>query len=312
MQLQSEAIRQRLLVLCSQIGAEPDETLWQSVASLNDSQLSDANKAFYEWYSVKDVAIPDDIKMHLQSITPQGRIDRLRSIDRNMQKSWERHEVKMRDAEQCLLDIAAMRDEKAKIESEENQNWLDKVVEILHDRWWTLEVAETMNAANEKSPLVYFSTSYDVICRGMSDYRVDAPKELWTCNMGRFLVQLNLDTFGVRVYPHINNVLVGSSFHPHVRSSDNSVCWGNGGADIQRALELKRPKIIMDTLKIILQTYNAASPYRTLNHFINERAAFDEAERQQSLYEQEEQETEETANNDSNESYVDEAADELF
>lgn len=79
-------------------------------------------------------------------------------------------------------------------------------------------------------------------------------------DLGRFLVEVRVSDLSYRVYPYDRNLEAGGHIHPHVNSS-GSVCEGEGSSTISTARTSRDLRTLLAVVKGILMTYNAGSPY---------------------------------------------------
>lgn len=92
---------------------------------------------------------------------------------------------------------------------------------------------------------------------------------------------VDMGSFEVRWFPQrgrvsvvgVNNNLNADGYqHPHVDSS-GSVCWGNAAATYSDAMGTYDIAKALEALQVILQNYNADSPYVRLDRFVSQRNA---------------------------------------
>lgn len=91
-------------------------------------------------------------------------------------------------------------------------------------------------------------------------------------------MQVNFGRMRAVYYPKNGRILVHPAadgcvslddgyFHPHVDSSDYFVCWGNAESTYETCMRNRTPAKAFDALWLLLNTYNATSPYRKLFDF---------------------------------------------
>lgn len=86
-------------------------------------------------------------------------------------------------------------------------------------------------------------------------------------SLGEFEVVFSMTSPEIYVQPIGNNVNVEDYYHPHV-SSSYRVCWGNAHSALTEWAETYNPQPALRALELLLVTYNADSPYRSLDNFI--------------------------------------------
>lgn len=156
------------------------------------------------------------------------------------------------------------------------QPWIDKlnaldvktemdlypmVEQVIADGWYKFNAADTIDKLKRGSRVFMFETP-DVVL-GFFNRKAGISKSL---NMGRFSVEWRIAENCIIVGMLERNVEVSNHIHPHVASS-GSVCWGNAAQVYSQGMMYKDPVEAMRALRVILTTYNAESPYVSIESF---------------------------------------------
>ena len=93
--------------------------------------------------------------------------------------------------------------------------------------------------------------------------------------MGDYKLSLTVFTkgdWGVKLYATDNTLrAVGSShIHPHA-STENRLCTGDAGPIVTRSLAVGSYQGALDALEAVVRTYNPASPYNRLEHWLGRK-----------------------------------------
>jgi hypothetical protein len=73
--------------------------------------------------------------------------------------------------------------------------------------------------------------------------------------------------YRIKTVAHKNNIFAGGYYHPHV-NSNGSMCWGNMNEPVQEAISNNNVAGMYVTTLLVLQHYNASSPYASMSQFI--------------------------------------------
>ena len=84
--------------------------------------------------------------------------------------------------------------------------------------------------------------------------------------MGSFKAFFNPSNVTISVHEHENNLDVREYYHPHI-GAEGDICWGNAQQIYTRAMRDLKPAPAFRALRVILESYNDESPFRSLDQF---------------------------------------------
>lgn len=231
---------------------------------------SEINKAYFEYVEAHpDVKqeIPEASKIVLDKLVSVQTSPEYRNVRRSLDDYRSRATRSFRDANASLEQAMVY---KAKLDELENNSTIilsQKIKAIIDAGWYTLDL-EHLAGQELMSPermSVVFKTPPVMIkhFNSRAGLQMDVP-------MGTYRVEWYPRQAIINVAPDTDNVIVEGYCHPHV-ASDGSVCWGNASEAHTKGMTGYDVGVSLEALQVILTTYNAASPYISLDAFQTKR-----------------------------------------
>lgn len=253
-------------ILCSQVGVSINEIPSEVVHAIAEAQAKQVvNKLFFDWFNSRPIKTTtftdDDLNLFKKALSVEHTEAYQNLISSRM--SQQREVTRLSNlVHQCARQIASYNE---KLRSLTNQNGIDltpEIAAIVKDGWYRYEseFTKAMNSGSEE-PCLYFTTPRV----NMSFYNKAVGAEM-NVDMGRYLIKYRVRTGVIEVKTHEDNLIVEGYIHPHV-SSDNTLCWGNASTHYSKSMVEHTPSLAFKSMRVILQTYNDESPYRSISEF---------------------------------------------
>lgn len=258
---------QWIMILCSQTGidkrAVPAEVM-DVLRGLGDK--NQVNKMFFQWHEQfaaknKVELTEEQLQAFKNVISYKTRPEYIRlktNIDQNRNAITQFHDA----IRSRLREMVSAAEKIREMEGTHNMDLWPFVQECLDDGWYTLDVDATMrDIGHPNYSKVWFNTPRINI--QLFNKQAGISKNV---DMGHYKVIWDIRGGHISVRPGEGAIMLENYCHPHV-SSDESVCWGNASNTYATAMSEFKPKAAMQALRVILQTYNDASPYYGLQHW---------------------------------------------
>lgn len=181
----------------------------------------------------------------------------------------EYRERAVRYAREATSSLGVVAEQEAKMRELEGNSGVplwDKIKPLVEAGWYQLDVGSLMvQTIGSRDFKVRFITPEIV----MKHFNPKAGIES-SVPMGQYAVTWLPLRNHIAVHTHANNILVDRYPHPHV-SYDGDVCWGNAHAVMSEGMSNLDPVPGLEALQVILQNYNADSPFKALYRWEEQR-----------------------------------------
>lgn len=253
-------------ILCSQTGTDKEQIPSEVLELLKAQRTkNDVNRLFFSWREqfakARQEEITDELKKKLAGVI---------NIKDHKEYRQATYTISLIERDitsyhnlitQKLRSITEHRQIIQRLERQENMDLWPHIEEVLQDGWYVLDTENTLRALSgtdgDNEPSIYFITPEISISYFNREAGINK-----NVAMGSYKVRWQPLQNKLEVLEHVGNISAAGYYHPHVRSGD--VCWGNAAETYVQAMRNLKPKDAMQALRVILQTYNADSPYQLL------------------------------------------------
>lgn len=248
--------------LCSTTGADLTKIPAPTIEAMVGQPVNEVNRLFFAWHRtiiVEPTTLNDDDKgLLLNFVTPTNSLAYRTAKDNALR--YEREANASAAMVRQQLQLAAqyytiMRG----IEGRASVDLWPKVQDILKDNWYSLDI-DSLREGNVQEGIIFNTPRVQ-----LTQYNAAAGIEEHV-DMGHYKVRWIPQSNTMSVLPGVGNLRSGGYCHPHV-SSSGEVCWGNAHDTYTRSMREVDPAPAFEALWVILQSFNAESPYRDLVHF---------------------------------------------
>ena len=230
---------------------------------------SEVNRLFFTWCEAnpldKQEVSRDAIALLNKVISPltsPAYISAKRTAD-------EYRERAVRYSREATSSLGVAAEQEAKMRELEGKSGVplwDKIKPLVETGWYQLDTAALMTQSlGTRDFKVRFITPEIVIKHFNPKAGIES-----NVPMGTYLVTWMPMRNHIAVTTHTNNILVDRYPHPHV-SYDGDVCWGNAHAVMSEGMSNLDPVPGLEALQVILQNYNAGSPFKPLYRWEEQR-----------------------------------------
>lgn len=253
-------------ILCSQVGVSINEIPSEVARAIAEAQAKQVvNKIFFDWFNTRPVKVTtfteDDLYLFKKAISVEHSEEYQSIISARL--SQQREVTRLNNSvHACARNIAKYNEKMRLLLNQSSVDITSEVQLIVSDGWYRYEsdYTKAMNSGSEE-PCLYFTTPRV----NMSFYNKAVGAEM-NVDMGRYLIKYQVRTGVIEVKTHEDNLSVEGYIHPHV-ASDNTLCWGNASAHYSKSMVEHTPSLAFKSMRVILQTYNDESPYRSISEF---------------------------------------------
>jgi hypothetical protein len=220
------------------------------------------NQVFFKWFEARpkaELTLTDaDKELFANIISVKSTQEYLSTVKaRDVQL---RNAVDATNSVQSYLRSMMEYQEKIdRLDGKSSWNLTETIKKAVADGWYTYdsELTSRYNSTrlNHRDHGLVFTTPH-VQCK----YVNQAAGINKSLDFGRYQVVYVPSNGMVFVLKLENNINVDGYYHPHVTTS-GSVCWGNGANAMGSAVKLHKVDEILQILRVILENYNADSPY---------------------------------------------------
>lgn len=253
-------------ILCSQVGVSINEIPSEVVHAIAEAQAKQVvNKLFFDWFNSRPIKTTtftdDDLNLFKKALSVEHTEAYQNLISSRM--TQQREVTRLSNlTHQCARQIASYNEKLRALTKTNGIDLTSEIEAIVKDGWYRYEseFTKAMNSGFEE-PCLYFTTPRV----NMSFYNKAVGAEM-NVDMGRYLIKYRVRTGVIEVKTHEDNLSVEGYIHPHV-ASDNTLCWGNASAHYSKSMVEHTPSLAFKSMRVILQTYNDESPYRSISEF---------------------------------------------
>lgn len=248
-------------IICSQTGTNQKDIPKEVVEVLATSPTkNDFNRMFFMWHEAfnkpKPLEFTEDEARLFEGVISVRNLPEYVHAKNDMDSSIRSITAKHRDITALLERVMANKMILMRLENNMELKLLDIIKDCVADGWYKLNKDDTLFSLPSQYPVIYFTTPMISLKYYNPQAKIDK-----NVPMGEYRVLWYVREGRIRVDGSDNTMEINDYIHPHV-SSDGSVCWGNASQVYAESMRDMNPKNALEALRVILQNYNADSPYQ--------------------------------------------------